>query len=495
MVAALQPFSPAAEQYRTLRTRIAQVESTGQRRVILVTSPGDGDGKTVTAANLALTMAQEFQRQVLLIDADLRNARLHECLGIAREPGLSDVLAGQASLDDALVSLSEYRVIALPAGSPHGRPTELLSSEPMRRLVENLGRRFDRVVMDSTAAHFADAGVLEPLVDGVLLIVRAGRTSRPAVARSSRPRAARQAPRPRPQRQPRRRAVIARSRIWGTSRAMQLFKRNVSPHELILFAMEMMVICAAMVVAIRLHGESGTWPWQIIPAAALCQLCLYYNDVYDLTLVQTGRELLVRLVQAAGAASIILGILYLAVPSIAVQGLPFVQSLAILLVAIPAGRALFTHIARTSLLVDRVLIVGTGQAPREVARELLTRDDPAYLVVGYVDDAPEPRATLGSLPVLGGTRDLSALVERHDIRWIVADLRAHRSRALIDALVARQVERDAGRRRRHRLRAADRQDPARGAAARARSCSPTASACRGAGARSSASPTCCCRSA
>lgn len=184
MVAALSPFSPAAEQFRTLRTRIAQVESAGQRRVILVTSPGTGDGKTVTAANLALTMAQEFQRQVLLIDGDLRNARLHECLGIPREPGLSDVLAGDVPLEDALVSLSEYRVIALPAGTPHGRPTELLSSEPMRRLIENLGRRFDRVVIDSTSAHFADAGVLEPLVDGVLLIVRAGRTSRPAVARA-----------------------------------------------------------------------------------------------------------------------------------------------------------------------------------------------------------------------------------------------------------------------------------------------------------------------
>jgi len=184
MVAALQPFSPAAEQFRSLRTRIAQVESAGQRRVILVTSPGSGDGKTVTSANLALTMAQEFQRQVLLIDADLRNARMHECLGIAREPGLSDVLAGTASLEDALVSLSEYRVIALPAGSPHARPTELLSSEPMRRLVENLARRFDRVVIDSTAAHFADAGVLEPLADGVLVVVRAGRTARPSVARA-----------------------------------------------------------------------------------------------------------------------------------------------------------------------------------------------------------------------------------------------------------------------------------------------------------------------
>ena len=184
LVAALAPFSLAAEQYRSLRTRIAQIESTGARRVILVTSPGDGDGKTVTAANLALTMAQEFQRQVLLVDADLRNARLHDCLGIPREPGLADVLAGDVSLDDALVSLSEYRVLALPAGKPHGRPAELLGSEPMRRLIEGFARRFDRVVVDSTAAHFADAGVLEPMVDGVLLVVRAGRTSRPSIARA-----------------------------------------------------------------------------------------------------------------------------------------------------------------------------------------------------------------------------------------------------------------------------------------------------------------------
>jgi capsular exopolysaccharide synthesis family protein len=184
LIAALAPFSPAAEQYRSLRTRIAQIETAGQRRVILVTSPGAGDGKTVTAANLALTMAQEFQRQVLLVDADLRQARLHDVLGIAREPGLADVLAGQASLDDALVSLSEYRVLALPAGTPHGRPAELLGSEPMRQLMESLARRFDRVVVDSTAAHFADAGVLEPIVDGVLLVVRAGRTTRPAIARA-----------------------------------------------------------------------------------------------------------------------------------------------------------------------------------------------------------------------------------------------------------------------------------------------------------------------
>ncbi len=105
---------------------------------------------------------------------------------------------------------------------------------------------------------------------------------------------------------------------------MQLFKRNVSPHELILFAVEIVLICGAMAVAFHLHGtpDSGL-PWRILPAAALCQLCLYYNDFYDLRLVHSGRELLARLVQAAGAATIILGIVYLAVPFIAVQGEPY----------------------------------------------------------------------------------------------------------------------------------------------------------------------------
>jgi len=184
LVAALSPFSPAAEQYRSLRTRIAQTEGTGSRRVLLVSSPGRGDGKTVTVANLALTMAQEFQRRVVLIDGDLRHGRLHEAFGLEREPGLSDVLTGAAPLEDALASLSEYRLMVIPAGRPHDRPAELLGSEPMRRLVEGLARRFDRVLLDSTAAHFADAGVLEPLADGVLLVVRGGRTTRPAISRA-----------------------------------------------------------------------------------------------------------------------------------------------------------------------------------------------------------------------------------------------------------------------------------------------------------------------
>lgn len=184
LVAARDASSPAAEHYRSLRTRIAQAEAGSVRRVIVVTSPGMADGKTVTAGNLALTMAQEFQRRVLVIDADLRQPRLHALLGIAREPGLVDVLTGAAPLEDALVSLPELRLIVLPAGRAHAQPTELLSSGPMVQLVAALRRRFDRVILDTAAAHLADAGVVEPLADGVLLVVRAGHTLKPAIERA-----------------------------------------------------------------------------------------------------------------------------------------------------------------------------------------------------------------------------------------------------------------------------------------------------------------------
>src|SRR5262245_44830879 len=88
LVAALDPMSEAAEQYRSLRSRITQAENGGAIRTIQITSPGKSDGKTVTALNLALTMAQEFQRRVLVIDADLRNPGVHAQLGLEPGPGL-----------------------------------------------------------------------------------------------------------------------------------------------------------------------------------------------------------------------------------------------------------------------------------------------------------------------------------------------------------------------------------------------------------------------
>jgi capsular exopolysaccharide synthesis family protein len=184
LVAAVEPFSAAAEQYRSLRTRIAQADGDSPRQVLAVTSPTRGDGKTLTVLNLALSMAQEFDRRTLLVDADLRHARLHTLLGIPREPGLVDVLSGTSTIDEALVTLPGYRLQVLPAGKVHTQPTELLASMPMRRLLDALRRHFDRVVIDTAPAQSADMGALECCFDGALVVVRAGRTTRPSIERA-----------------------------------------------------------------------------------------------------------------------------------------------------------------------------------------------------------------------------------------------------------------------------------------------------------------------
>jgi capsular exopolysaccharide synthesis family protein len=184
LVAALDPLSPAAEQYRSLRTRIGQVESGQAIRVIQVTSPGKHDGKTLTSLNLALTMAQEFQRRVLVIDGDLRTPRVHECLGLPPGPGLVDVLTGSAALEEALVEIPDHRLTVLRAGRACERPAEMLGSAPMRRLVDTFRTQFDRVVIDSSPALVSDPVAVASLVDRVLLVVRAGVTTRPSIART-----------------------------------------------------------------------------------------------------------------------------------------------------------------------------------------------------------------------------------------------------------------------------------------------------------------------
>jgi capsular exopolysaccharide synthesis family protein len=185
LVPVVAPHAPAAEQYRTLRTRLVLLEEGRARRVLLVTSPGKGDGKSVTAANLALTMAQEFNRKVVLLDADLRRPSAHALLGIPQQPGLVDVLGGSASLEDALVLLPDLHLAVVPAGLPPAQPAELLGSGAMRRALETLRSRFDRVVIDTPPViPLADVGVLAPQCDGVILVVRAGITPKPLIERA-----------------------------------------------------------------------------------------------------------------------------------------------------------------------------------------------------------------------------------------------------------------------------------------------------------------------
>jgi capsular exopolysaccharide synthesis family protein len=171
-----------AEQYRALRTRIMQTDSGSAVNVVLVTSPGRSEGKSLTVANLGLTMAQDDQQRICIVDADLRAPRQASLFGIPETPGLSDVLSGQATIEQALAWIDEYQITVLPAGTPAAQPAELLSTLAMRRVLETLRTRFDRVVIDVPAATpLADVAIVSPLADSVLLVVRAGVTSKPAI--------------------------------------------------------------------------------------------------------------------------------------------------------------------------------------------------------------------------------------------------------------------------------------------------------------------------
>jgi capsular exopolysaccharide synthesis family protein len=185
LAAAHAPQSLAAEQYRSLRTRVKTAENGRALRAIIVTSPNKGDGKSLTAANLALTMAQEFQQRVLLVDADLRRPSIHKLFGIADTPGLTDLLMGGGSIDEALVAVPDHRLTILPSGAIPTHPAELLGSAAMRRVLDTLRTRFDRILIDMPpVAPLADVAIASSMADGILMIVRAGVTPKPAIERA-----------------------------------------------------------------------------------------------------------------------------------------------------------------------------------------------------------------------------------------------------------------------------------------------------------------------
>ena len=182
LVAAAASESPAAEQYRALCARIAHADQGAATSIILVTSPGAREGKSLTAANLALTMAREYRRPTCIVDANLRSPRLQELFGLPDGSGLSDVLAGRAPLEEALTTIENLGVTVLPSGACPQHPAELLGSPLMRQTLESLRLHFDRIIVDTSAALArADMGLLTPLVDRIVLVVRAGVTAKSSI--------------------------------------------------------------------------------------------------------------------------------------------------------------------------------------------------------------------------------------------------------------------------------------------------------------------------
>ena len=182
------PFQAAnvLDAYRILRTNVTRAGGGGAPGSIVVTSAAPGDGKTTIAANLALAFAREGRR-VLLVDCDLRRAAVHRLFKVRKSPGLAQVLDGRASLEECIQPSSVDGLFLLPAGDADVESGRLLERTTFRRTVDQLTNAFDMLIIDSAPVlAVADAAMMSPIVDGVLVVVRAGVTDRDDVVEAMR---------------------------------------------------------------------------------------------------------------------------------------------------------------------------------------------------------------------------------------------------------------------------------------------------------------------
>ncbi|MGK2960745.1 MAG: polysaccharide biosynthesis tyrosine autokinase [Gemmatimonadaceae bacterium] len=168
--------SSGAEAYRTLRTNLIFSQAVQTLRTLVVTSAAPSEGKTTTAANLAVSFAQQGMR-VLIVDCDLRRSRLHRMFSVPREPGVTELVLGQVEQDTVVRETSVTGLYVLASGQLPPNPAELLGGERMRATLASLSEAFDLIVLDTPPLLAAsDAAILGTIVDGVVLVVRAGVT-------------------------------------------------------------------------------------------------------------------------------------------------------------------------------------------------------------------------------------------------------------------------------------------------------------------------------
>lgn len=178
--------SPNADAFRIVRTNVQQALGFDLPKVITITSAGNHEGKSTTACNLAVVLAQRGSK-VALIDADLRQPSVAEYLELPSEVGLTEVLTGAAALEEALLQWSELPLMVLPAGNIPANPADTLDSINMQELVLELRSKFDYVILDTPATvAVTDAALLSRMSDGVVMVARYGRTTTDSLGRAAR---------------------------------------------------------------------------------------------------------------------------------------------------------------------------------------------------------------------------------------------------------------------------------------------------------------------
>ena len=180
------PTSSVAECCRIVRTNIMFCSPDKPLKTMLVTSSNPVEGKTMTVVHLGVVMAQSGHKTVI-IDTDMRRPRLHKALRTSNENGISRVIVGESDIDSAVKSTDVPNLFVMPCGPIPPNPSELLQTEKFADLVRRLEQKFDRIIFDSPPIlAVTDAALLSHIIDGVVLVVRAGRTTRDAVARAKR---------------------------------------------------------------------------------------------------------------------------------------------------------------------------------------------------------------------------------------------------------------------------------------------------------------------
>jgi sugar transferase (PEP-CTERM system associated) len=219
---------------------------------------------------------------------------------------------------------------------------------------------------------------------------------------------------------------------------MQLFNRYVSTRRLTIFAGELLLIfgSVALAAAVQQTPNLDENLWKIGLVTVICQLCLYYNDFYDLTLVHSSRELIVRLLQAAGAASIVLAALYFVAPQLMIGNGIFVSALFVFMIAILGWRLAFNQITGSLKLEERLLFVGTGETARKVARQILDQHEFAYRVIGFIDnDRSRVGQRIVNPAIIGTPDDIDRLVAEHHVDRIVVGLSDRRGQLPLEELL------------------------------------------------------------
>ena len=166
------PKSVISEQYRTIRTNIEYSNVDQNTKTILVTSSDKNEGKTTTVSNLAVSFAN-LNKKVLLIDCDLRNASIHKMFRLNNIYGLTDILAKDRAVDKCIQETELENLYVLTAGAIPPNPAEILSSEKMKNLIEDLKNIYDYIFIDTPPIGLVtDAGALSSFIDGVVLVVK-----------------------------------------------------------------------------------------------------------------------------------------------------------------------------------------------------------------------------------------------------------------------------------------------------------------------------------